>query len=94
MSLQLNWATIKPWILGALAFLGGAIFGCGQLRSMARNDAEAFLMGYQPDARIIGESFHPSATYIVYFTFEIEGGSDLSRIYWRGRPFGAIEIEK
>ena len=39
-------------------------------------------------------SFNLSSTYVIYFTYSINGDSEINRAYWRLVPFGAVEVEK
>ena len=40
------------------------------------------------------ESFAPSKTYGIYFTFKVDHHPEIQRVYWRLIPFRHAEVEK
>ena len=71
--------------LASACLLAGAI-------ALARHDVLTYLN--EPNVTVTLKSGGPSKGYGFYFTFEIQGHSQLSHAYWRALPFRQIDVEK
>lgn len=62
--------------------------------ALARHDVLTALKSPdEPNVTVTLKSGGPSKGYGFYFTFEIQGHSQLSRAYWRALPFRQIDVE-
>lgn len=62
--------------------------------ALARHDVLTYLKtDSNPNVTVTLKSGGPSKGYGFYFTFEIQGHSQLSRAYWRALPFRRVDVE-
>jgi len=88
-------SAMKPvsWILLSFFVIALAV-GCLLLESHARNEVTDDLISKSSDSTLRLESVNLSSSYYIYFTYELEGVPELTRAYWRLKPFNQIDVEK
>ena len=62
--------------------------------ALARHDVLTYLKSdREPNVTVTLRYIAPSWTHFIYFEFEIQGHSQLSRAYWRALPFRRVDVE-